>query len=89
MKDRRIPRMEELIADEGFRLFEREPAHPGVLGERPNYRFLVARDKWDLMFAPILTDEKVQRLEYGGWPVEPDDSLEPGTIVFVERVRAS
>jgi hypothetical protein len=89
---RRIERMDELIAAEELWHFQREPwvnprtgkTDSRVLGERPDYRFLVARDEWDRTFAPILTSPTM-RLTYGGWPVEPDDSLSPGTIVFVGR----
>jgi hypothetical protein len=92
MEPRRIPSMDELIAAEGMRHFERRPwvnlrtgkVDNRVLGDRPAYRFRVARDEWDRTFAPILTSE-MHRLEYGGWPVEPDDDLSPGTIVFVSE----
>jgi hypothetical protein len=88
---RRIPRMDELIAEKGLRHFERKPwvnprtgkVDDRVRGERPAYRFLVARDEWDRTFAPLLLNDSYQ-LTYGGWPVEPADFLRPGSIVFVE-----
>lgn len=89
---RRVERMDDLIAAKGFRHFQREPwvnpwtgeVDDRVLGERPDYRFLVGRDEWERTFAPLLPDDHT-RLEYGGWPVEPSDLIGPDTIVFVER----
>jgi hypothetical protein len=83
-------RLDALLAEKGVVRFQREPwanprtgqVEPMVLGERPDLRFLVARDEWDRTFAPLLLEPNV-RLEYGGFPVEPDDSLSAGSIVLV------
>lgn len=88
---KKIARMDDLIREEGFVPFQRKPwinPYTGrrdsrVLGERPPYRFVVARDEWERTFAPLLIEPNL-RLEYAGWPVEPDDTLAPGSIIFVD-----
>ena len=90
-----LDRYVEILAEHKLTPFYREPwinprtwrVEPGVLGERPPFRWRVSSDEWDRLLVHVesITGDRADlkmRSTLMGWPIESDDALPPNSIIF-------
>jgi hypothetical protein len=90
-----LSRYAAMLAEHGMRPFHREPyvnertgrVEPSVLGERPPFRWRVSRDEWRLLEAAAKgawgwETAPTDSSQLAGFPIAPDDTLPPRSIVF-------
>ena len=87
-------RYADILAENGLRPFHTYPwVNPrteevelGVIGGRPRARWRVSRDEWDKLLEFARRQHGWSSIDQetylGGWPIAPDDSVPPGTILF-------